>query len=95
MKDTKNLTIAILGITALVLLAMLIGVKLETTAYAGTAIKQNDWIMVSAQATKSVDLLYVVNVGQRKMVVYVPNRTANPPKIEKHDSVDLNDLFSK
>jgi len=97
MKDTKNLTIAILGITALVLLALLIGTKIEQPAQAGTgySYKTSDWIMVTGQATRNTDLLYLINVGARKMKVYVPNKaTGNqPPKIDVHDTLDLNKVF--
>jgi hypothetical protein len=99
MKDTKNLTIAILGISALVLLALVIGTKLEQPAQAGSGYSYNtkDWIMVTGQASKNTDFLYIINVGQRKMKVYFPDKQGGSkvPKMSIVDSIDLNRAFAQ
>jgi hypothetical protein len=91
MNDTKNLTILILCITAVVLLAMVIGVKMDSTAYAGgIGMKQGNWIMVAGGATSKSDMLYMVDIGQRQMNVY----GLTGKKIEKIDAINLDDIFA-
>lgn len=93
MKDTRNITIAVLSITAVVLLALLIGTKLDSPAYAMDSTKQGDYIMATGAATAKMNMLYMVNVGQRRMNVYAINSSTK--KIDKWDTFDLDDLFSK
>lgn len=92
MKDNKNLTILVLSITAVILLAIVVGTKMDNSAYAGgVAMKQNEWIMTAAAATSKSDMLYMINVGQRQMNVYAVN--TNNKKIEKIDTVSLDEMF--
>jgi hypothetical protein len=94
MKDTRNITIIVLSVTALVLLAMLVGNLMQTSpAYADGAVRSGDYIMVNGSIGQGSDLIYVVNVPARRMVVYFPTRQGNNRTIEIVDSLDLDQLF--
>ena len=93
MKDTQNVTIAILLVMAAVLAVMLIGVYRGTTqqAYGDTSIKQGDYIMVTGGISEMADMLYVVDVAARRMNAYALNRDTQVMEIK--DTVDLTRAF--
>jgi hypothetical protein len=102
MKDKRNITIIVLAVTATVLLAMLIGFSNDNASYAstsvsnyaGTLISRSDYIMISGAVLEGKELLYMIDIGARKMVLYdakgsTPNRTIELPAV-----VDLEKEFA-
>lgn len=93
MKNTQNITLVLLCITAAVLAAMLIGAFSDRSAYAGdTAVSKGDYIMVPMMWTKNLDLLVVSDVATRKLIVYAYNR--NTKSLDIADTVDLTRVFA-
>ena len=70
MKDTQNMAIALLGVTAVILTALLIGTYTTNRAYADTAIKGYGYVMVAGQRSENMDLLYVIDIAAQKLNVY-------------------------
>jgi hypothetical protein len=69
MTNTKNITIAILCISASIMGAMLF--MLHTTPVAqATETRGGDYIMLTARFTDSQEALYVVDTAQQKLNVY-------------------------
>ena len=94
MKNNHNITIVVLGVTALVLLAMLIGNLMQTpTAYADGAVRNGDFIMVNGSIGQGSDMLYVVHASSKRLVAYFPTRNGVNRTIEIVDSLDLDQLF--
>ena len=88
MKDNRNITIAVLAVSALVLLAVLLGSQLQTpSAYAEASVKQSDYIIVNGSVDSAMDIVYVINISARKVVAYAPNRQNHTLNIV--DSVGL------
>jgi hypothetical protein len=74
MKNTQNVTIGLLAVTAIVLGALVIGMYTPPqAAYADSAVKQGDYIMVTAAISSDVDLLHVIDVISKRMNVYQVN----------------------
>ena len=71
MKDTQNITIGMLLVTAGILALMIVGTYFSATPAYGAAasVKQNDFIMVAA-ADGSKDLLYVIKISARRINAY-------------------------
>lgn len=94
MKDTQNITIALLAVTAAILTAMLVGGYFSTgsTAQADTPARTGQYIAVMGSWGESSDLLYLTDVVTGQMNVYTIDKNtkslepAQPP-------VDLNKLF--
>jgi len=92
MKNTENITIVLLLATAAILGAMLIATyRTETAQATGTSVKQLDYIMATAQWSKSTDMIYVVDIASRQMNIYFLNINSNA--IEAVSSVDLSKAF--
>ena len=95
MKDTQNITIGLLLITAVILGAMLISSYMTSNnvAYAGSSVKQADYIMGNGTISRSVDLVYVVDIAARQLNAYTSDINTNT--INLVDRVDLNRAFSQ
>ena len=93
MKNTQNVTIAVLTVTACILLAMVLGSLFTDRALAGSsAIKQGDYIMVTGVLQNNTDMLYVIDRTMQRMAVYL--LTVNGRTMELMDSVDLKTAFT-
>jgi hypothetical protein len=77
MKNTQNITIVLLAVSATILAGLWVGtIGLDRSAQAGnTAISGGDYIMVPYTWSDQLDLMVVVDVAGRKMNVYFPNKT--------------------
>ncbi len=92
MKDPQNITIAILVAAAVVLSVMLIvTVSADPAQAAAAGDRGGDYIMIAAQLSTSQDLLYVIDLGMRRMVVYEVNIVKN--SLDLIDRVTLEDVF--
>ncbi|MCK4660455.1 MAG: hypothetical protein KAV82_13115 [Phycisphaerae bacterium] len=71
--DNKNLTIAVLGITAVILLVGVIIVNSQpqpALASAGPGIESGDYILATGQFLPDEHLLYVIDAVSQRMIVY-------------------------
>lgn len=94
MKDNKNVTIAILSVSAAILLTILVTMHLTTPAYASTSIRGGDYIMCTGAYSSGTDILYVVNTAQQKVNAYVVDIThPDKPELILRDTVNLKLAF--
>jgi len=92
MKNTENVTIALLAVTACILAALLVASHTGEPAYAaGESVKGGDYIMAAAQWSASTDLVYVIDIAARQMNVYFLN--PNTQALESLPSMDLRRAF--
>ena len=71
MKDPKNLTIAMLCVSAAVLATALLLLPGADEARADTPVAGGDYIMVTGSYSGLIDLLYIVDRSQQKLNAYV------------------------
>lgn len=92
MKDTQNITIGLLLVTAGILAMMIAGTYFSATpAYGAVAsVKQGDYIMVTA-ADGSKDLLYVIKISARRINAYEAKRDS----LDLVASEDLERIFAR
>lgn len=76
MKDTQNITIVLLLITAAILLAMVIGTYNAAPANADIAMKSGSYAMISGERNSSVDYLYVIEMSTLTLNAYEYNSRA-------------------
>ncbi len=93
MKDTKNVTIAMLCVLATILVTVLALTYNSNQALADTSIRGGDYIMVTGNYSKSLDLLYVIDVAQQKINVYTVDENNNV--IRMLDQKRLSQIFKK
>lgn len=70
MKNTQNVTILLLTISAILLGSLLLALNHSQPAHAAMAQRRNEYIQVTGQYNSSTELLYVVDLSQQKMNVY-------------------------
>lgn len=88
--NTRNLTIAILCVSAAIMGTML--VVLHTTPVAlATEVRAGDYIMATGRFADSQEALYVVDTAQQKLNVY--NFVVARNEIQLRDSLPLNRIF--
>ncbi|MFB3893457.1 MAG: hypothetical protein ACE15C_15695 [Phycisphaerae bacterium] len=94
MTDNRNITIVVLSVSALVLLAMLVGNLMQTPpAYADGAVRNGDYIMVNGSIGAGRDMLYVIHAPTKRLVAYYPSSQSNGRNIDLIDALDLEQLF--
>lgn len=93
MKDTQNVTIGFLLVTAAILTALLIGAYSTKSAYADTAVKGAGYLMVAGQASSTADFVYVIDVASGKLNTYGYDRERKA--IVMGVPVDLNRAFGE
>ncbi len=92
MRNSQNVTIGLLLISAAVLAALLAVSWIDTpVAHAEPAIRGGDYLMTAGRISSSRDLLYVVDGAVQKMNVYTVN--LNNGSLEVVDTVDLSKAF--
>jgi len=91
MKNSQNMTIVLLTITAVLLSVMLYQSYSDRTAYAEPSVKQGDYVMGTGAWSASTDLLYVIDVASRQLNVYFANQ--NTSSLDLINSVDLEKAF--
>ena len=75
MKDPKNLTIAMLCVSAAILATALLLLPAADEARADTPVRGGDYIMVTGAYSSLIDLLYVVDRSEQKLNAYVLDLT--------------------
>jgi hypothetical protein len=94
MKNTQNITIAMLSITAAVLLAiLLVNLSSDQAQAGGVSIKQGDYIIGTGSGSTGNDLIYVIDIAAKKLVVY--GLDINRGLLEAIDGVDLVKAFAE
>lgn len=95
MKSTKNATIIVLAVTAVILLAILIGINTEQSSLAaGASVRNVDYIMATCAIADNKDVLFLIDVPSRKMIVYNANRQVPAKAVEVMTNVDLEREFA-
>jgi len=94
MRNTQNITIGLLLVTAVVLGSLVVATYVNTSspAYADTSVAKYNYIMCTGAWSKSQDFLYVIDIAQRKMNVYFLDQNRNA--LEVIDQTDLRQAFS-
>ncbi|MFW6061606.1 MAG: hypothetical protein ACOC93_02240 [Planctomycetota bacterium] len=95
LKDSKNLTVVLLAISAVVLGAMVVGTWSDS-AWAGEPAGTSygsDYVMVSGAWTGSTDILYIVDVRAQRLNAYFIDR--QDEQVQLRDSIDLARLFNR
>jgi uncharacterized protein (UPF0333 family) len=79
MKNTQNVTIVLLVVTAAILTSLLVGGYVYTQpAYAGTGqSKGGDYIMAAGAYNADSDFVYVLDIANNKLAVYYSNINNN------------------
>lgn len=95
MKNTQNITICLLVVSAAVLTAMLACIYVNTTreADAHVSIKGGQYIMTTGTWSGSYDLVYITDRVSGRMNAYQYSRAAG--KLLVLDGTDLNAVFAK
>ena len=70
MKDTQNITIGFLLVTAAILSALLIGAYTTRNAYADSPDKGSGYLMVAGQTSSTADFIYVIDVASGRLNTY-------------------------
>jgi hypothetical protein len=93
MKNTQNVTIVLLVVTAAILTSLLVaGYVYTQPAYAGTSqSKGGDYIMAAGAYNADSDFLYVLDIANNKLGVYYAN---NNNQLMMGDKVDLGKAFA-
>jgi len=79
MKNTQNILIVMLLVTAAFLSALLVGqfVYTEKTAVAATHDREGDYIIVSGTFDQDKDVVYVLDIANAKVNLYYPDVNTN------------------
>jgi len=89
MKTSENITIAVLSISAIILLVALLGSHFVSVqpALAGMPFSQGDYMICTGAYAAGLDVVYVLQPSARRLNVYAINPTSNA--IDLLDSVDI------
>ena len=90
MKDSKNIAIAILCVSATILASAIFLTSTPAGAN-GPSIRGGDYIMVNGSYSNSLDLIYIIDTSQQKMLVYAVDAIQN--RIELKDQLLLKQEF--
>ncbi|MDY7009813.1 MAG: hypothetical protein SVV80_03585 [Planctomycetota bacterium] len=91
MKDNKNITIAMLCVSAAILATAITLTYDSDQAFADTSIRGGDYIMVTGNVSKSLDLLYVIDIAEQKINVYALDEQNNA--LRRLDQASLKQMF--
>jgi hypothetical protein len=93
MRESQNITIALLLVTAAVLGGLLFTGYManDDAAYAAASVKGGDYIMGTAPKSDTLDFVYVVDISARQMILYEAN--INNWSIDMVARVDLDRVF--
>ena len=95
MKDSKNILIAALVVSAVVLTGVLVGTFVGTgrTAQAGEFSRFWGMTGVTAEVAQGTSALYLIDVDQQRLNVYVVNQKTGA--IDILETIDLAKVFPK
>lgn len=96
MTENKNVTIAILSVSAAILLTILATMHLTQPAYAGPTVRGGDYIVTTGAYSNRVEIVYVINTAQQKINAYVIDYNAGAAnnQIILQDSINLKQAFA-
>lgn len=90
MKDTKNITIALLCVSAVILSTVLVLLHVSATpAQADTGLRGGDYIMVTGSVSKSEDAIYIFDIAKQKLNVYTLERQDKKLKLRRQVNLKL------
>ena len=93
MKNNENILITLLVVTAGILIVMLVGSWNAQNAYADSSSDRlGDYIMVTGALSTSRNLLYVIDVPNKKLLVYSADHVKNRFRVVD-DRVNLANVF--
>ena len=93
MNKSEHILIGLLTLTGVLLAVLLIGSMHSQQAYAAASSDRcGDYIMAAAARSTVNDLLYVIDIPNKKLLVYYCDKTMNSFKVVD-DRVDLSDVF--
>ena len=89
MKTSQNITIAVLTVSAVILLSALLGSHFGTAqqALGEMPFSQGDYMICTGAYAAGLDVVYVLHPSARRLNVYAVNTTSNA--IDLVDSVDI------
>ena len=90
MNDSKNVTIVMLLISAVVLTVLMLA-TMQTTEGGNSSSRFGDYVMSPGARADSFDNLYVIDVLQKRLNVY--STDPNKRRLEILDSIDLTQYF--
>jgi len=93
MKDTQNITILMLLVTAAILSAMLVGTYVETSqsADAEAFARHMGFIVATGRLTANAEAMYIIDLQTKRLNTYFLNSRNNT--IEFLATVDLERVF--
>ena len=93
MRNTQNITIGLLLVTAIVLAGTVVGTftNAGASAYADTPVKQGRYVMVTGAYSSSTDFLYLLDIAAQRVNVYCID---SKKTVQRLDSVDLRQAFA-
>ncbi len=90
-KNTKNVTIALLTISAVLLGLVFVGSMNDNQAYAEAAAVGGRYLMINAENGSFTDMIFVIDIFDQTINVYIYNRQTH--RLEPADQVDLRKAF--
>ncbi|MHC4983482.1 MAG: hypothetical protein ACYTF6_10020 [Planctomycetota bacterium] len=93
MQDTQNIIIVLLLVTAAILASALVVTLSSSRAHAESSVAAGDYIMVPGAFSSLQDVLYVIDLGTKRMNVYESNLNKNG--VDLLDSVEMDRLFRR
>jgi hypothetical protein len=96
MTDNKNVTLAVLSVSAAILLTILVTMHLTQPAYAaGATIRGGNYIVTTGAFSDRLDIIYVINTAQQKLNAYVIDyHPGADNQIILQDSINLKQAFA-
>ncbi len=91
MNNSQNVTIALLCVSAAVLGTITVLTWTDRAEATGVAAAAGEYIMFTGEVSASIDMLYVVDLTQRKMNAY--HWDTNNNVLTLNDQVDLAKAF--
>lgn len=91
MIDTKNLTIGVLSVTAMILFLGVVLLNQMPTAYAaGQTAKGGDYVVSTGQYSNSLEVVYILDAAASKVIAYAYD--TNRKRLEQIAGFDLGRL---
>ena len=91
MKNTQNITIGLLLVTAAILTALAV---LQTPeAYGATPDRSGNYIVVTGSFSAASDMVYVINGAKKRLLAYYADRNAGGVGLVAH--IDLEKEFAR
>ena len=95
MKNSQNITIALLLVSAGILTALLIGMHVSNTpsAEAQVSVSKGQYIVSVGTYSSSQDLVYIMDITTGQVNAYAASRVRK--RIQVADSVDVGQVFKR